>query len=79
MYIFEINSLSVMKSQSTKEELAEAQKAIATLGGSVEKVFSYTLTDSNEVLERSIVVIRKVKNTPREYPRNNSQISKKPL
>ena len=68
-----------MKSQSTKEELAEAQKAIATLGGSVEKVFSYTLTDSNEVLERSIVVIRKVKNTPREYPRNNSQISKKPL
>ena len=68
-----------MKSQSTNEELAEAQNAIATLGGSVEKVFSYTLTDSNEVLERSIVVIRKVKNTPREYPRNNSQISKKPL
>ena len=68
-----------MKSVSTNEELDEAQNAISALGGKVERVFSYTLTNGTEVLERSIIVIKKVKETPRTYPRNNSQISKKPL
>ena len=63
----------------TDEELEEAKKAIDLLGGKVENVFTYTLTDGNEEIERSIVVIRKIKNTPPKYPRNNSQISKKPL
>ena len=68
-----------MKSQSTDEELKEAQNAISVLGAEVEKVSKYTLTDGNEELERSIVVIRKTKPTPKLYPRNNSQIAKKPL
>lgn len=68
-----------MKSLSTDEELDEAKKAIDLLGGKVENVFTYTLTDGNEEIERSIVVIRKIKNTPQKYPRNNSQIAKKPL
>ena len=68
-----------MKSQSTREELEEAKRAIELLGGKLERVCEYTLTDGNEVLERTIVVIKKVKNTPPSYPRNNSQISKKPL
>lgn len=68
-----------MKSLSTDEELKEAEKAIELLGGKVERVFSYTLTDGNEKIERSIVLIRKIKNTPPKYPRNNSQIAKKPL
>lgn len=68
-----------MKSLSTGEELEEAKKAIDLLGGKVERVFSYTLTDGNEEIERSIVIIRKIKNTPPKYPRNNSQIAKKPL
>lgn len=68
-----------MKSLSTNEELEEAKKAIELLGGKVENVFTYTLFDEKEIIERSIVVIRKVKNTPVRYPRNNSQIAKKPL
>ena len=72
-------SFLAMKSLSTDEELEEAKKAIELLGGKVEKVFSYTLTDGNETIDRSIVVIKKVKNTPPKYPRNNSQIAKKPL
>ena len=68
-----------MKSVTTNEELAEAQRAIALLGGKVERVFSYTLTDGSEKIERSIIVIRKIAKTPSTYPRNNSQISKKPL
>lgn len=68
-----------MKSVTTEEELKEARNAVSILGGSVEKVFTYKLTDGNEEIERSIVVIKKVSKTPLKYPRNNSQISKKPL
>ena len=72
-------SFLAMKSLSTDEELEEAKNAIELLGGKVESVFTYTLTDGNEQIDRSIVVIRKVKGTPSKYPRNNSQIAKKPL
>ena len=68
-----------MKSLSTDEELTEAKRAIELLGGQVESVNSYALTDGEEAIERTIIVIRKVKNTPPMYPRNNSQIAKKPL
>ncbi|MBQ8840089.1 MAG: 16S rRNA (guanine(527)-N(7))-methyltransferase RsmG [Clostridia bacterium] len=68
-----------MKAQTTGEELKEAENAIALLGGKVERVYNYTLTNGSESLERAIVVIRKVNKTPLNYPRNNSQISKKPL
>ena len=68
-----------MKSLSTKEELEEARHAIEVLGGQVENVVEYTLTDGQETLERTIVIIKKIKKTPTLYPRNNSQISKKPL
>ena len=68
-----------MKSQTTSEELDEAKSAISLLGGKVEKIVSYTITNGSEELSRTIVVIRKIKKTPDKYPRNNSQISKKPL
>lgn len=68
-----------MKSQTAPEELSEARVAIEKLGGTLDTVNNYTLTDGGEVLERTIIVIKKVKNTPEQYPRNNSQIAKKPL
>lgn len=68
-----------MKSLSTDEELEEAKRAIELLGGALERVDHYSLTDGSESLDRTIVVIKKIKGTPSIYPRNNSQISKKPL
>lgn len=68
-----------MKSLSTAEELCEAKRAIELLGGEVEEVKEYSLTNGQETIERTIVVIKKVKKTPPIYPRNNSQIAKKPL
>ncbi len=68
-----------MKAQSTDEEINEAKNAIELLGAKIEEVKKYTLTNGNEEIERSIIIIRKVKNTPLKYPRNNSQIAKKPL
>ena len=68
-----------MKSQAAPEELSEARAAIEKLGGAVDTVSDYTLTDGGEILDRTIIIITKVKNTPNTYPRNNSQIAKKPL
>lgn len=68
-----------MKSQTASEELDESRGAIEKLGGALDTVKTYTLTDGGEVLERVIIIIKKVKSTPSLYPRNNSQISKKPL
>ena len=68
-----------MKAQTATEELDEAKGAIEKLGGRLEKIDRYTLTDGTETIERAIIVIKKVSKTPQPYPRNNSQISKKPL
>ena len=72
-------SFIAMKSVDTDNEIKEAEKAIELLGGKIEEVKKYKLTNGLEEIERSIIVIRKVKPTPIKYPRNNSQISKKPL
>ena len=68
-----------MKSLSTSEELKEAERAINLLGGELQEVKEYALTNGQETVERTIVIIKKVSNTPQAYPRNNSQIAKKPL
>jgi 16S rRNA (guanine527-N7)-methyltransferase len=68
-----------MKSVSAPEEIEEARKAITLLGGKLERVIDYTLSDGNETLSRTIIIIQKTTHTPPKYPRNNSQISKKPL
>lgn len=72
-------SFIAMKALSASEELEEAQNAIKILGGSVEKVINYTLSDGGEELSRTIIIIKKTTHTPPKYPRNNSQIAKKRL
>ena len=68
-----------MKSLTAKEELLEAKNAISTLGAEVESVIDYSLTNGTEELSRTMIIIKKRTHTPPKYPRNNSQISKKPL
>ena len=68
-----------MKSLTTEEELDEARNAVSIVGGKVKSVNRYTLKNDSEEIERTIIVIEKVENTPKKYPRNNSQIAKKPL
>ena len=61
------------------DEVQEAENAISKLGGKTAKVIDFTLNASEEHLPRVFVIVSKVKNTPDNYPRNNSQITKKPL
>lgn len=66
-----------MKANNIEEELKEAKKAIEVLGGTIEKVKTITLPNTN--IERNIVVIQKEKNTPKIYPRKAGIPSKKPI
>lgn len=65
-----------MKSGYIDEEAAEAKKAIEVLGGQIVDIHKYRLFDE---FDRSIVVIKKVKATPKKYPRNKNQAKTNPI
>lgn len=66
-----------MKGAKASEELNDAQKAINTLGGKVTQEETFTLP--NDEGERSIIFIKKEKNTPRKYPRQAGTPNRKPI
>ena len=65
------------KGGDVEEELAGAKNAIELLGGDVTGVFKYTIPKTD--ITHSIIVIKKIKNTPDKYPRLQGKIQKKPL
>ena len=66
-----------MKGQGGNEEIKEATKGIEILGGHVEKVISLELPDSAGA--RDIIIIKKIKETPKKYPRAFAKIKERPL
>ena len=66
-----------MKGPGAEEELAEAKKAIAALGGKAEGIRVYDVPGTD--LQHNVIVIRKVKDTPTRYPRRWAQMKKQPL
>jgi 16S rRNA (guanine527-N7)-methyltransferase len=63
------------------EELEEATGAITKMGGRLRSADSFQLISEteSEPNPRCIAVIDKISPTPKNYPRNNAQIKKKPL
>lgn len=59
------------------EEIYEAESAYKTLGAKLEEVIKYELPKGYG--ERSLAVVKKVKNTPPRYPRGNGKERKNPL
>ena len=69
-----------MKGKNGEEELLASQNAIRMLGASVVKTKKITLTnESSDPQERVLAVMEKNEKTKKEYPRQYSQITKKPL
>ncbi len=66
-----------MKGSSIDEEVNEAQNAIKELGGKIIEVEKFVLPHTN--MERTIIVIQKVKNTPEKYPRKAGMPTKQPI
>lgn len=67
------------KSGKAQEELIEAQRAISVLGGRVEKTVDFQLEGAEAEMERSLIVIKKVKETPKKYPRKAGTPTKEPI
>ena len=68
-----------MKGPKIEDELIESRNAIEILGGEIEKIDNVVLPSDNEKIERNILIIRKVKETPGKYPRKAGIPSKQPL
>lgn len=66
-----------MKALEIEEELESAKKAIEVLGGTIEKVEEITLEDTDII--RKIVIVKKIKETPKKYPRKAGTPNKEPI
>ena len=65
------------KSDEIDEELGASTNAIKKLGGKLEDTISFTLADSD--INRRFVIIRKIKPTPKAFPRKPGTAKKEPL
>ena len=67
--------VAAMKGAAAKEELAEAKNAISQLGLKLEKMLEFPIEDTCH----GIILLKKVKPTPPQFPRAYAKIKKSPL
>lgn len=65
------------KSGTAEEEAEQAKKAIYLLGGETKKIEKFQLPGSD--IQRSLIVVEKVRTTPKKYPRKSGIPGKEPL
>lgn len=65
------------KSGEIEEEVNQSKKAVFVLGGKIENVKKFRLVETDA--ERSFVQVKKVKKTPKTYPRKAGTPSKVPI
>ncbi|MDR0979191.1 MAG: 16S rRNA (guanine(527)-N(7))-methyltransferase RsmG [Lachnospiraceae bacterium] len=66
-----------MKGPNSKQEIEDAKEAIKVLGAEIEDIKEIKLPFSD--IERTIIIINKSKNTPKEYPRKAGIPTKNPI
>lgn len=66
-----------LKGPLADEELQDAKKAIHILGGEVYDVFSAKIPGTD--LDHKIIIVKKVRHTPQQYPRKPGIATKNPL
>ena len=75
--LIKINGKCICMKGSNIEEIKDAENALKILGGEIEKIEKITLPESN--IERNIILVKKIKETPLKYPRKAGIPSKNPL
>jgi len=65
------------KSEKMNEEMENAKKAITILGGKFDRCEEFVLPESD--IYRNLVVIKKVKETSKKYPRKAGMPTKEPI
>ena len=70
-------SFLAMKSVDSDQELEAAKKAISILGGEISGVKDYAIPGTD--VRHRLILIKKIKETPKKYPRAFAKIKKNPL
>lgn len=66
-----------MKGSNIQEEVQNSKKALEILGGKIEKIEEIILPNSD--ITRNIIIVRKVKPTPKKFPRKAGMATKEPI
>ncbi len=66
-----------LKGPLADEELKEANRAISILGGEVEDIFQAKIPHTD--LSHKIIIVKKVRHTPMQYPRKAGIVTKNPI
>lgn len=65
------------KSGEIDDELIESKNAVKILGGTIDNTVKFDLPGTD--IKRSLVIIHKIKETPKKYPRKAGMPTKEPL
>ncbi len=76
MPLVKVGGLFIAYKGAADEEIGAAQNAVRILGGAIENIEKYSLPDGSR---RTVVVIKKIKPTPPQYPRGRGLERKSPL
>ena len=66
-----------MKGSNAANEIEESKKAVEMLGGTIEKIEEFTLPNTD--INRTIIIVKKINETPKKYPRKPGTPSKEPI
>lgn len=66
-----------MKGMNIEEEINNSKKALKELGGEIEEVKKLQLPNTDAT--RNIIIVRKIANTPKKYPRKAGTATKSPI
>lgn len=66
-----------LKGPLLDNEIIDANKAITTLGGTIEKVETIKIPFTD--IEHKLVFIKKLRQTPKQYPRKAGKVSRNPI
>ena len=75
-YVKQDGIVICMKGPNIEDELEKSKKAISILGGKIEHIEHLFL---DEEMERNLIIIRKIKSTPKQYPRKAGKPAKEPI
>lgn len=76
-YVREGGKFVSYKAANADAELDESRKAIDILGGKIDKVEKFQIPDTD--MDRTLVVVKKIRKTPGKYPRKAGMPGKEPL
>ncbi|MDB5204646.1 MAG: methyltransferase GidB [Candidatus Taylorbacteria bacterium] len=71
-----VGGIFIAQKKDGLEEIETSAEAIKTLGGNIKEKIKI---DSEILLERQLILIEKIKGTPKEYPRAEGLAKKRPL